>query len=182
MAVIRNAFENDACRLAEIEVFDYRMHFYPLFRTDRYFFSELNVPILLQEYQDEPERIERTFVYEDNEVVKGFVRVNGEEIDRAELPTYPGMGTVVTDDEEQVIIKIVNFSDEKEGVEITLDCDVEEEYTIGLLTGKATDENSLEAPEHVRDAELQASGASREFTYEAPGLSVSILRLNKKRK
>ena len=89
---------------------------------------------------------------------------------------------MVTDDEEQVIIKIVNFSDEKEGVEITLDCDVEEEYTIGLLTGKATDENSLEAPEHVRDAELQASGASREFTYEAPGLSVSILRLRKKRK
>ena len=110
------------------------------------------------------------------------LEVNGEEIDRAELPTYPGMGTVVTDDEEQVIIKIVNFSDEKEGVEITLDCNVEEEYTIGLLTGKATDENSLEAPEHVRDAELQASGASREFTYEAPGLSVSILRLNKKRK
>ena len=93
MAVIRNALENDACRLAEIEVFDYRMHFYPLFRTDRYFFSELNVPILLQEYQDEPERIERTFVYEDNEVVKGFVRVNGEEIEKLFVETaFQGQG------------------------------------------------------------------------------------------
>ena len=93
MAVIRNALENDACRLAEIEVFDYRMHFYPLFRTDRYFFSELNVPILLQEYQDEPERIERTFVYEDNGVVKGFVRVNGEEIEKLFVETaFQGQG------------------------------------------------------------------------------------------
>ena len=57
MASIRRATPSDACRLAEIEVFDYRQHFYPLFKTDRYFFSELNVPVLMKEYQDEPERI-----------------------------------------------------------------------------------------------------------------------------
>ena len=78
-----------------------------------------------------------------------------------------------------MIVKIVNFSDSPEPVEITLDCDVESEYTVGLLTGGATDENSLEDPEHVHDVLLQAAGASRSFTYEAPALSVNILTLKK---
>ena len=93
MASIRKAVQSDASRLAEIEVFDYRLHFYPLFKTDHYFFSELNVPILIQEYQDEPERIERTYVYEEDGVVKGFVRVNGEEIEKLFVETaFQGMG------------------------------------------------------------------------------------------
>lgn len=81
MSFIRSAVSGDACRLAEIEVFDYRLHFYPLFRTDGYFFSELTVPVLMGEYRDTPEKIEHTFVYDDG-VVKGFVRVNGEEIEK----------------------------------------------------------------------------------------------------
>jgi putative acetyltransferase len=93
MASIRKAAQSDAFRLAEIEVFDYRLHFYHLFKTDRYFFSELNVPVLIREYQDEPERIERTYVYEDDGVVKGFVRVNGEEIEKLFVETvFQGMG------------------------------------------------------------------------------------------
>ena len=81
MSCIRRAIPSDAGRLSEIEVFDYRLHFYPLFRTDAYFFSELNVPVLMQEYRNMPELIERTFVYDDG-VVKGFMRVNGEEIEK----------------------------------------------------------------------------------------------------
>ena len=93
MACIRKAVQSAACRLAEIEVFDYRLHFYPLFMTDRYFFSELNVPVLIQEYQDEPERIERTYVYDDDGVAKGFVRVNGEEIEKLFVETaFQGKG------------------------------------------------------------------------------------------
>ena len=108
------------------------------------------------------------------------LEVNGEVIDTVELPSYPSMGTVVTDTDRQVFIKIVNFGDSDEPVEITLDCDVEPDYTVGLLTGNATDENSLEDPEHVHDVLLQASGASRDFTYEAPALSVNILSLTKR--
>ena len=107
------------------------------------------------------------------------LEVNGEDAGSAELPTYPAMGTVATDDGEKVIVKIVNFSDSEEPVEITLDCGVEKDYTVALLTGNATDENSLEEPEHVRDVLLQASGASQAFTYPAPALSVSILTLKK---
>ena len=93
MASIRKAIPSDACRLAEIEVFDYRLHFYPLFRTDHYFFSELNVPVLMKEYGYEPERIERTYVYEEDGVVKGFVRVNDEEIEKLFVESvFQGMG------------------------------------------------------------------------------------------
>ena len=108
------------------------------------------------------------------------LEVNGETIDTVELPAYPAMGTVATDTDRQVFVKIVNFADQAEPVEITLDCDVEADYTAGLLTGKAEDENSLDSPEHVHDTLLHLTGASRTFIYEAPALSVNILRLTKK--
>ena len=92
MSCIRRAIPSDAGRLSEIEVFDYRLHFYPLFRTDAYFFSELNVPVLMQEYRDMPELIERTFVYDDG-VVKGFIRVNGAEFEKLFVETaFQGKG------------------------------------------------------------------------------------------
>jgi hypothetical protein len=109
------------------------------------------------------------------------LEVNGETVETVELPSYPAMGTVATEDDGHVFVKIVNFADSAEPVEITLDCDVEENYTVGLLTGNATDENSIEKPENVHDMTLQASGASRVFTYEAPALSVNILTLTKKK-
>lgn len=109
------------------------------------------------------------------------LEINGETIDTVELPYYPAMGTVVTDTETEVIVKIVNFSDEKEDVEITLDCDVESEYTVNYLKGNATDENSLDAPDNVHDEFIQLSGAARSFTYEAPALSVNALRLKKRK-
>ena len=105
--------------------------------------------------------------------------VNGEEIGTAELPSYPAVGTVATDTDRQVILKIVNFSDREEAVDITLDCAVEAGYTAGLLTGGAEDENSLDAPEHVHDILLQCSGAAERFTYRAPALSVNVLTLTK---
>ena len=109
-----------------------------------------------------------------------ILEVNGETIDTVDFPSYPAVGTVATADEKQVILKIVNFGDGDEPVNITLDCDVEKDYTVGLLTGGATDENSLEDPEHVRDVLLEQSGASRHFTYTAPALSVNVLTLKKK--
>ena len=108
------------------------------------------------------------------------LEVNGETVDTVELPSYPAAGTVASDDEENVIVKIVNFDDRKDPVEILLDCEVERDYTVGLLTGKAADENSLEDPEHVHDVLLRMSGASRAFTYQAPPLSVNILTLKKR--
>ena len=109
------------------------------------------------------------------------LEVNGEVIDRVELPSYPAMGCAATDSEDEVILKIVNFDGKEEPVEIYLDCEVEETYTAGLLTGEATAENSLEEPEKVHDVTVAGTGAGRVFTYTAPGLSVNVLRLRKRR-
>ena len=99
MSYIRKAVPGDICRLAEIEIINYRLNFYPLFRNDVYFFSELNVPVLMQEYHDLPEKIEHTFVFDDC-VVKGFVRVNGEEIEKLFVePVFQnkGVGSALLD-------------------------------------------------------------------------------------
>ncbi len=109
------------------------------------------------------------------------LEVNGETVDTVELPYYPAMGTVATDSGDSVILKIVNFSDEPEPVEIALDCGVKPDYTIGLLSGNAEAENSIDEPEAVRDMVLQASGAARSFVYEAPAMSVNVLTLAKEK-
>ena len=107
------------------------------------------------------------------------LEINGEAVDTVELASYPAMGTVAADSEDSVILKIVNFSETAEPVEITLDCDVKPDYTVGLLTGGAEDVNSIDLPENVRDTVLRASGAARSFVYEAPPLSVNVLTLEK---
>ena len=74
---------------------------------------------------------------------------------------------------------VSSFSDDAEPVEIELDCDVKPDYTVDLLTGNATAENSLEFPDNVHDISVRSTGASRSFVYQAPALSVNILKLAK---
>ena len=46
MEHIRPARTEDLNRIAEIEIFNYRLYFYPIFRSDRYYFGEKTVPNL----------------------------------------------------------------------------------------------------------------------------------------
>ncbi|MBR3297638.1 MAG: GNAT family N-acetyltransferase [Clostridia bacterium] len=78
---IRKAEIGDAFRLAEIEVFNYRLNFYPIFKTDGYFFGELSVPVLIGEYEKDGALTERSFVYDDG-IVKGFIRVRDRHIEK----------------------------------------------------------------------------------------------------
>lgn len=78
---IRKAKIGDAFRLAEIELFNYRLNFYPIFKSDDYFFNELSVPVLMGEYEADEAMIARSFVYDDG-VVKGFIRVRGAHIEK----------------------------------------------------------------------------------------------------
>ena len=75
---IRNADANDLPRIAEIQVFNYRLFFYPIFRSDEYYFSELSVPSLMQKYGPE---LDSLYVYDDG-VVKGFIKIEGTYIAR----------------------------------------------------------------------------------------------------
>ena len=79
MSHIRKATVQDACRLAEIEIFNYRLNFYPIFRNDAYYFGELQVTALMAQY--DADTLDRTLVYDDG-VVKGFLRLRGTQVEK----------------------------------------------------------------------------------------------------
>ena len=71
--MIRKAKQEDLSRIAEIQVFNYRLYFYPIFRNDEYYFGELQVSALMQQYETE---LDSLYVHDDG-VVKGFVKIEG---------------------------------------------------------------------------------------------------------
>ena len=75
---IRKANRNDLSRIAEIQVFNYRLFFYPIFKSDEYYFDELSVPSLMKEFES---ALESLYVYDDG-VVKGFIKIEGTYIAR----------------------------------------------------------------------------------------------------
>ena len=76
--MIRKAKHEDLSRIAEIQVFNYRLNFYPVFRNDEYYFGELQVPPLMQQYETE---LDSLYVYDDG-VVKGFIKIEGSYVAR----------------------------------------------------------------------------------------------------
>lgn len=79
MKNIRKAKKLDILRLSDIEVFNYRLNFYPIFQNDQYYFDELNTEFLSSKYFDDTSLLENTCVYDDG-VVKGFIRTDGKEV------------------------------------------------------------------------------------------------------
>ena len=76
MTAIRKATSLDLARIAEIYVFNYRLNFYPIFKNDEYYFSELQVPNQMEQLSD---HISSIWVYDDG-VVKGFIVLEHNEI------------------------------------------------------------------------------------------------------
>lgn len=81
MAEIRQATAEDAGRIAEIYVMNYRVNFYPFFCNDEYYFGELNVLDTAAELRADAEMLSHTYVYDDG-IIKGFCRVKGERLDK----------------------------------------------------------------------------------------------------
>ncbi len=89
MENIRRASEEDLARIAEIQIFNYRLYFYPIFKSDWYYFIELQVPKVMKQYED---RLDTLWVYDDG-AVKGFVKVEGTYIARLFVePVLHGRG------------------------------------------------------------------------------------------
>ena len=76
MRYIRRALPCDLSRIAEIEIFNYRLYFYPIFQQDAYYFKELQVPEKIKEYES---RMGSLWVYDDG-AVKGFMLVQEDEL------------------------------------------------------------------------------------------------------
>ncbi|MCR4951041.1 MAG: GNAT family N-acetyltransferase [Solobacterium sp.] len=68
---IRRAEPEDLARIAEIQIFNYRLYFYPIFKSDEYYFGDLQVPSLMKDYENS---LDTLYVYDDG-VVKGFIKV-----------------------------------------------------------------------------------------------------------
>ena len=87
--MIRPAKPDDLARIAEIEVFNYRLKFYPIFQDDGFYFGELQVPAVAQRYADSLDHIR---VYDDG-VVKGFILVRSGEVKKLFVePVLQGQG------------------------------------------------------------------------------------------
>ena len=76
MTPIRKAAAADLARIAEIEIFNYRLNFYPIFRNDWFDFDELNVPARMEHFRTV---LDGLWVYDDG-AVKGFVHIDGDEV------------------------------------------------------------------------------------------------------
>ena len=76
MKDIRQATINDLSRIAEIVIFNYRLNFYPIFKEDAFYFNELQVPKLMEEYKD---YVDRMWVYDDG-AIKGVIQIENSEI------------------------------------------------------------------------------------------------------
>ena len=89
MKNIRKARIEDLNRIAEIEVFNYRLNFYPIFKDDTYYFSELQVSSLTSKYRD---LINELYVYDDG-VIKAFIMINNSEVKKLFVePVLQGKG------------------------------------------------------------------------------------------
>ena len=121
-----------------------------------------------------------TFAWEtDLKVMKLFV--DGRLIHEIPVPSSPVISSVASVTEEEIILKLVNIAENVQSVSVELDCDVKSEYALTVLTGEKCQMNTLEAPETVRDYTRECTGAAKAFSYEAPALSVNILRLRKEK-
>lgn len=91
MSFIRPAAPQDASRIAEIIITNYRVNFYPFFKNDEYYFGELNVVSMAAELSENMQQ-NNTYVYDDG-VVKGIIRVAGNEIEKLFVePQFQGQG------------------------------------------------------------------------------------------
>ena len=50
MKNIRKSRKFDLSRILEIEIFNYRINFYPIFKNDKYYFGDLQVLKLVEKY------------------------------------------------------------------------------------------------------------------------------------
>ena len=89
---IRSAMDEDLARIAEMMIFNYRLNFYPIFRSDWFYFRHLQVPNLMQAFQQNEAMPANTYVYDDG-VVKGFIQLKDREVKKLFVePILQGQG------------------------------------------------------------------------------------------
>ena len=106
--------------------------------------------------------------------------VEGKLIQTAKLPHRQKTASVVTETDDEVIVKTVNLSAEAEEMQISLDCEVEDRYRMDVLYGDPEAMNDISHGTNVCDHSGWRNGAAREFVYCAGPYMASVITLKKK--
>lgn len=147
---IRQATPEDIARVAEIEIFNYRLNFYPIFLCDEFYFEEKQVPKEMKRYETEEGLLDNTFVYDDG-VVKGFIQIDESKVAKLFVePVLQGNGIgakllefAVTEMQANYLwaleknVKAIRFY-ERQGFRVTAEKELEEgttEYLVKLKRG-----------------------------------------------
>lgn len=89
---IRPATAQDVSRIAEILVFNNRLNFFPIFRSEEYSFGEMQVLPIAQQFLDDSALLGRTYVYDDG-IVRGLIILHACEVERLFVdPCFQGRG------------------------------------------------------------------------------------------
>ncbi len=103
---IRQAKRSDASRIAEMIVANYRKNFFPIFKSEEFYFGELNVIDVAREYTDNENILQDTYVYDDG-AVKGMIRLDQDEVVKLYVePQFQG---------EKIGTKLLNFATTDKG-------------------------------------------------------------------
>ena len=105
--------------------------------------------------------------------------LNGKLVQSKRHTLHDTLYTVATQDEEKVILKLIKVGEEAD-VRITLDCEVEPDYTVQTLSAPLDAVNSFENMENVSVRTRECSGASSDFVFRAEENSVNVLTFKKK--
>lgn len=84
---IRKALKKDLSRIAEIYIFNNRINYWPIFKDDKFSFGELQVVTMADGYFGKEEIMENIVVYDDG-LIKGFLQMNGTEINKLYVDTF----------------------------------------------------------------------------------------------
>ncbi len=108
-----------------------------------------------------------------------YCYIDGEKVMEAELAHYDEIQTIALEGDNQIILKVVNISEKENNLEINLDCEISEKYTVGSISGSPSDKNTMDNPEKVVDIWREEKGASKSFQCMIPANSVNVFVLNK---
>ena len=89
---IRQSTKQDISRIAEIIIVNYRINFYPIFKNDDFYFKELQVVSLANEYILDNDFLSNTYVYDDG-IIKGIINIKNKEIKNLFVePSFQNLG------------------------------------------------------------------------------------------
>ena len=84
---IRKAAKEDLSRIAEIFVFNNRINYFPIFKSEAFSFGELQVMSVIDNYFGKEEVLDTLFVAEEHRIVKGFLEICRTEIRKLYVDT-----------------------------------------------------------------------------------------------